>query len=529
MKYRTAWLYWLIFFCSMCSSNISYAAKDAAPTGARTITFVNNCSYPVWFGLSSGSAPNNHPSFPGDTSCSSNANCYMGSTCIQTGTLKQCFWSTPIPEDGQYQLSAGGGTNSVSIPLYPNAINVSWSGAVAGRTNCASGVCDTADCGAGTEGCPQGSGFQQPATQAEFALSLSTVDSYDVEVINGVNVPIEMTPILSPSQRSALTKETTNPYSCGNPGGATPMNSMLGACTWKFTPPSNDYNWVKNGGNACSLDSDCRSPSVCGMSFNPGKTPLLSKTCGNLLGYWTADQVCGIQPNYGAPFNCGQSLPAPQNNLALWNLYACAGMGSCYSDGASADCCGCVNWDKSGLTIPTGPYTKQCVNTNPTWNKYVEPSLAWIKTACPTSYVYPYDDESSSFTCSVMENNVNNVNYTITYCPNGGANPPPPPPPPPPPQQTFSYTVNVGAPFSSVIINGNITCPNPATGSRSCLLSNQTSGSTVIITGSNTDICNLTIQSNGSLVINNNSHGCNIYSLPPTLTAPGIINLPSNF
>jgi hypothetical protein len=496
---------------------ISCSSYADAPTiiGNRTITFVNNCSFPVWFGLSSGSVQNTHPAFPGDTSCVSGSDCYAGSSCIQTGNIKQCFWIPPQPADNNYQLNAQGGTNSVSIPIYANTQNVIWSGAVAGRTNCASGACATADCGTGTGGCRAGTGFQQPATQAEFTLLSTSADFYDVEIINGVNIPVQMSPNLSVSSTSSA------PYTCGSPGAATASNTQLGACTWELNPPSNDYRWVTKGGTSCSVDSDCQSPSVCGISFNSGKNPLLQKSCGSLLGYWTADQVCGVQSNYGEPFNCTQKLPAPQNNLTLWNLYACTNVGSCYSAGAGTNCCGCVNWDKAGIQVPGAPATKQCANTNPNWNNYVEPTLAWLKKACPTAYVYPFDDMSSTFTCSQMQNKVNVVNYTITYCPNGQVTPPS--------QQAYAYTVYVGSPFSPVLINSSITCPNPKNDSPACLVSNQIEGQHITIKGSGSHLCDLTIQPQGGIVINSNSNGCNINSTPATPAKAGVINLPSKF
>jgi len=41
-----------------------------------------------------------------------------------------------------------------------------------------------------------------------------------------------------------------------------------------------------------------------------------------------------------------------------------------------------------------------------------------LKDACPTAYTYPYDDMSSTFTCSnANEKGTNLVNYVITFCP----------------------------------------------------------------------------------------------------------------
>jgi hypothetical protein len=50
------------------------------------------------------------------------------------------------------------------------------------------------------------------------------------------------------------------------------------------------------------------------------------------------------------------------------------------------------------------------------------------------------------------------------------------------------------------------------------------------ITGkNNNDVCDLTIQQNGSLVIGGQSSGCNINYKPATSTIPGVVNLPGGF
>ena len=496
--------------------------KDAS--GSRTFTFVNNCSYPVWFGMAGGSAQSKLQNQ--GTTCNSNSDCYDGSSCVQTGNIKQCFWNNPQPGNGNYQLAANGGTNQITIPFF-SASPIVWSGIAAGRTNCSGSGCQTADCGNGTGSCIPGQSFGQTSHfQAEFTLSGSSVDFYDVEIINGVNIPLSMSPSISADQQKTL--GASNPYNCGSPGAVSPSSSLLGTCSWQFSPPSNDYRWVQNGGNACSADSDCQSPNVCGISFNPGNNPLLKKTCGSLIGYWTANQICGIQRDYGAPFNCAQPLPPPQNNLTLWNLQACVGMGSCYQDNAGADCCGCVNWDQIGLTVPAAPYTKQCVNSNITWTNDVQPTLAWLKKACPTVYTYPFDDMSSTFTCSIPQNNVNTVNYTITFCPGGQVTPPTP-------SQQYSYTVYVGAnssgQFNPVVINNSITCPDPITHNPACLVKNQAAGSSISIAGTSGHACALKVGTSGNLTpCSNQASICNsIGTVPASATTPGTIGLPGGF
>ena len=139
------------------------------------------------------------------------------------------------------------------------------------------------------------------------------LDYYDVEVINGMHIPMSFTPV--------NVKGDGTPYSCGNPGSKYPRTN-LAPCNWEMKPPSNDYNYVVLGGKYCNADSECAGGEVCGISFNPGFTMLFRKTCGRRIGYWSADEICGVQRDYTGPFDC----------TALWDLYACVGSGaqSCY-------------------------------------------------------------------------------------------------------------------------------------------------------------------------------------------------------
>ncbi len=387
---------YLAFFLLLFSTT-AYANVD----GSRTFNLINNCNKSVWFGFAGGSVQAlNNP-------CATDKDCPTNSTCVQTGDIRQCFWNNPKPANGVYQLKANGGTNSVVIPADPNQNHV-WSGALSARMLCANKPCKIADCGDdGKGGCLPGQGFNQPATQAEFTLSRTNIDFYDVEIINGVSVGISMAPVAKPS--------TTDPYFCGTPGAFKASHGLLGGCSWRFQSPSPDYRWVRGGGKTCYSDSDCNAlvSDICGHSVNPGQDPLVQKTCGELLGWWSANQLCGMQ-NFKCPFNCKDPIDTTHT---LWNLYACADVESCYQDKTSTQCCGCVNWDKTGVKVPPAPYTKQCVASNPIWEKEIFPKLKWMKAGCPTAYTYPYDDMSSTFVCSDIKNNINTVDYKITFCP----------------------------------------------------------------------------------------------------------------
>ena len=119
----------------------------------------------------------------------------------------------------------------------------------------------------------------QPATQAEITMVKTGVDFYDVEIINGIHMPVSFGP---------TNTQGTSPYKCGTPGAKHP-NTKVGSCNWDLKPPSNDYYWVTAGGAKCQDDTACSGDDICGISFNPGHADLLQKTCGQHIGFWTAD------------------------------------------------------------------------------------------------------------------------------------------------------------------------------------------------------------------------------------------------
>jgi hypothetical protein len=272
----------------------------AASASQRTFTLRNLCSEPVWFGFSGGAVSARNST---SAECHSDSDCWEGTHCIAASpTLSFCFAKNPVPADGNYKLMTGQ-TNSVTIPISSQNFDIIWSGVTTGKTGCDStgSNCKTADCGNdGKGGCVSGRGFSQPATQAEYTLSKTSIDFYDVEVINGIHMGVSMSP--------TNVAGGSNPYSCGSPGAKFPKTAT-GSCDWNMVPPSDEYYWVSAGGSSCTSTTQCSGSQKCGLSFNPGHDQLLWRTCGSIIGYWSADQVCGISPSYGAPFNCSQSTP----------------------------------------------------------------------------------------------------------------------------------------------------------------------------------------------------------------------------
>lgn len=401
------------------------ATDDSGIT--RTITFHNQCPYPVNFAFVGGALMKGPNTL---LPCNGDSDCAAGSRCNN----HRCFWVMPKPANANYQLQPGQESNITvnanSLPIiYPPGLI--WSGLFVGRKDCDGVKCAVADCppNGGKQDCDPGVGAQQPATQAEFTFQ-TNVDFYDIEMINGVGIPVEMKP--SPTQQRPLLSPPPdkNPsYWCGNPGGVTPITPNITPCTWNaFMPPSNEYLWVSAGGEPCKTSSDCKqTDAMCGLSFNPGFPPtdpnngLIRKTCGKFLGFWTANEICGVTlASYGAPFFCSTPIPN-QPGLNRSNLQKCdAGdlQASCYHGNATNTCCGCMDWQRVGVSVPET--TEKCKAMNPNWVQNVLPTLKWIKQACPVSYTYPFDDVSSTFQCSNAANGeINNVNYTITFCPGG--------------------------------------------------------------------------------------------------------------
>jgi len=357
--------------------------------GDRALTFHNNCPQPVWISATGGFTQN----------CVNN-NCPAGQGCLSNRQPPGCFWTLP---NQNFQLSPGQKTTT-TLSAPPQG-GVKWSGNVYGKTGCnAQGAnCETADCGQ----CGPGQGPFGPTTLVEFTFLQNGPDTYDISLINGVNLAIELGP--TPGQNLP---PPGGDYWCGNPGGSTPNNGALSGCSWNFdtTVEGQDLSSflyvVSPGGAACNSQRDCTSPNACGLSITTKQ-----KICGKRLGYWTADQVCG-GTNFGAPFNCNSNVPGQGTNA---NLYGCSGAnsGSCYQNNAPTNCCGCPKWVVNGKPVPSGI---ACKNSNPFWQGIAEPYAAFVKNACPTGYSFPYDDATSTFQCGSREN-PNVANYTITYCP----------------------------------------------------------------------------------------------------------------
>ncbi len=424
-------------YSTIATANTSATVIASIPT-QRTIKMVNNCNFPLTYSLNGGATP-----------------CGTGAVADPSGA---CFWINYNGSNAGNVLAANTGTDYVTIPA--NDIGgVQWSGNISAMTGCdAAGTnCTQALCNdTGVGNCTVSRGFNQPATQVEITMLTNSADNYDGEVINGFHIPISMKPYYYINQTTPADDiaATPNNFSCGTPGdfAASIGTTGFGSCNWDnaavpTTPAAFYYYKVGNGsGNACT---NCFATEVCGLSQPVANAAISEPICGKFQGYWTPNELCTQTSNLPADviagLKCDTPLP-PDFNLAsdpygntYTSLMAChVAKGytgpiyaSCYTSsytppGSSTQCCGCVDWWDSvqtgGETILANTTSQTCpvtptVHIDPQWKANIQDGIQWLKKACPSIYVYPFDDTTSKFTCTnSTQSGTNSTSYVVTFC-----------------------------------------------------------------------------------------------------------------
>jgi hypothetical protein len=400
------------------------------------------------------------------------AACPIGSTCAPGGatpglkTPYYCYYDTPPLQPG-FQVDKNGGSTTFSIPgpsIAPN--NVIWSGNFFGRTGCAvdaNGIftCVNAGCSSATSGqaCAIGAGGSPGVnTLAELTFQASpSPDFYDVSIINGVNFAVEFGPSTLPASQSTL-------YQCGTAGSRSNQWGGFGAgglaaAPWSMNPsaPASFPAGAALTGEAASyyrvVVPSSATPQACTSSaaipaaggcaglvdshcgwrlsdLSSGTFAFNQRYCGQPVAWTTADSIWGANSTSTnqAPFGFQTSFPNGNGGtVSVGDLQKCInGTYSAYlaTSQPSALACGGVMWGNSQSSPPrdnpgtnvgqslTTPNPSQPVQTaNANWLSYVLPTLLWLKTACPTCYTYPFDDMSSTFTCSVPTNTAYKVSF----------------------------------------------------------------------------------------------------------------------
>lgn len=404
-------------------------------SSVRTLQMVNHCPLALSYSLNGASAP-----------------CTPGVTV--ENAQGACFWQNYVGNSNI--LAANTGTDYVTIPAN-NIGGIQWSGNISAMLGCTNGTnCTQAICGNnGVGNCAVGVGFNQPATQAEITMLTNSADNYDLEVINGFHIPISMQPYyyIDSSNPNNNIPATADNFSCGTPGnyftGGGKQNGF-GSCNWAGisvpSTPSSSYYYFVGGGSGNSCDN-CLSGEVCGLAQIVPNSTITGPLCGNFRGYWTPNQLCTQSSNLPSTvesgLNCSTPLP-PDFNLATdpygntyTSLMAChVAKGytgpiyaSCYTSsysppGSSDQCCGCVDWwepsQTGGTTILANNTSQVCPtgHVDPQWVAHIQGGIQWMKQACPSNYVYPFDDTTSKFTCTnSTQSGANSTSYVITFCP----------------------------------------------------------------------------------------------------------------
>ena len=330
------------------------SSPTATKEETRTIAIKNRCSFDVDLGFTGG--------FAGSAPCDDNQEENVGGD--------RCFWSLDLPD-----LLEAGEETLVEINGAEN--DVVWSGAIYGiKSPYKDNACQA--------GCSSSKGPSGTVTLSEFTmLANPTLAYYDISLIHGANIP----QTFGPTNAASRSKD---PY----------RNGMAGAdCSWRMEPPEEYRKYlieVKNAHGSCLQDDQCEAGEVCGASLE-GDTPVYG-TCGELFGFLNAHTNC-IEGSQGFPFFCEM----------YHDLYGCSGKysESGYSQSVTSveSVCGCSDYGDLGI-----PSSFPCINSNPLW---VEKALPWIeygKKGCPSSYGFPFDDSTSTFTSD-------DSMFELTFCP----------------------------------------------------------------------------------------------------------------
>lgn len=448
----------------------STSAKTSATVAsniqaAHHIVYVNQCKFPVWYGISNGG----------------NANC-PGPGC-QTQDPNLSRYPSGAPASAYYLAAHIPGTAPATIDLvtssYQNGAMWPRTGCAMnnGQFNCATGTCETLT-GSGTCVSTASGGPLQPESpysklEMNFVSTAGGDGVYDISIIDGMTVPVEMKGFGPSTGNTASTV-----YNCAAAGAPIQpaSNNKLGNCSWSFNPAltmptipnvNNDFYWVTPG-----AENGCTNGPTCGMAYSSppdakGNSPApIYRRTGNFLGFNALISYAGLEDagqwgarnlfdiynmgtqiagqtstnNYGTALVDGTPILLGDNEYPAYNvLFGLPGitnngsLNSCYQieNTNFAHCGGCVNWS---YTLPAIPCGQGSPNYDPGQNldwttipientdggTYTPlEALAWLKIACPTAYTYPYDDPTSSFQCNQDRGTSLITSYQVTFCPGG--------------------------------------------------------------------------------------------------------------
>ena len=461
--------------------------------GTHELTFLNSCSYTVWLAelgnTSSGSCTEsseciaglqtcNVPVCSGATDCpaiecTADADCPApGQTCpaateggatrfctpaCQAGGNCACTTATGCPGGGVCTGGVCGGGVCQFDTIAPTSwelqrgvptticVPKGWQGRFWGRTGCTEqdgGLqCRTGQCGppypaTGELACTKSGNSPATLFEPTFDAGDPAVDFYDVSLVGGYNVPIEVKPGLATCIASGSCTQDLNATcpaalrvlgpactagKCPAGGACVGDTCVIGcldpcdACGMANPSPELDCatnkdfyccegsqtsNSCNSASATCFDDGDCRNlangilQASCDTTTNlcmkscTGNADCPGGTCDTAAGKCAPPLVsCATE-------SCAAAVPPQPNPICDSGILG----GVCVP---TADCCGPYN---TGWTAAA----KVAGGGSATWTSI-------FKAACPTAYSYQFDDPSSTFTCADPAGG--EVDYEITFCP----------------------------------------------------------------------------------------------------------------
>jgi hypothetical protein len=397
--------------CQSSAKNPALGPKAWCDTATGTCAF-HHCA---WNSCFSAPVPVAVPS--NAKTCTSPAGCTdPGQFCyvpLGDGDQTKSGWCVDVPKDANHATLAPQQSKAICLPT-------PWAGRFWPRTNCVAGSefkCDTGSClgqsGKFAEACAQ-SGTDSP-TVAEFFFPPwdgTSEDYYDVSMVDGATIAVQIT---ADQTNIDLSKPSAVGESCTDSAACASKHDGAWAC---------DTTKLKQ----CVLKFRCASPGcVSGCeAYGFGRTLGADHNCTWKSDFALAEADCPAElraTNASAQYvGCkspkdvctGSSPPAALSCSTLQTLYECTGAheDSCYTDPknyrhAADQCCGCPSWT---------PEFCQGKGNSTDWQTASTKYYSKFHAACPTAYVFPFDDKNSTFTC-LSKTAEANVDYTITFCP----------------------------------------------------------------------------------------------------------------
>lgn len=319
--------------------------------------------------------------------------------------------------------------------------------------------------------------------QAEFTFKseennslkiADNLDNYDVSNINGINVPITITPDYT---NANFDLPNNKDYRwCGIPGAADPLTAVtptgykLGSlryfgCDWKFDFKLDSYRGesdpIKLAKTAAAFNlivapvkkstAECRYASreyscgsdnnySCGLAFTDTGELNASLQCGTFAGFFTIAQLCSkggtrfkVDGTYIICDEGKDNINTSFYHAAICDTGALVGgkpqhpaTGSCYQKYSLGldTCCGYydvgVKLDNDEMTyLPS--FENLYSGGSEIFRKGIAPFVERVTEGCPTAYGYQYGDGPVSMSCTggVDTSKANDLAYTVTLCPGG--------------------------------------------------------------------------------------------------------------